>query len=89
MESKCGFGGASEAIVDGYNGFATRNDAEALAESALQVFSDDLLAARLSEGAVVTARQFGPEAMASRVLDVYREAMNAPRLQREVQLVRG
>ncbi len=68
-------GGAGESIKDGYNGFVVRNDPESLAVAVLTVMRDDLLHARLSEGALETARMYNPAAMAQSVLHVYRDAI--------------
>jgi glycosyltransferase involved in cell wall biosynthesis len=69
-------GGASEVIEDGMNGFTSKNEPEALAKSINKVLANEELWARLSEGAVATAREHSPEAMVSRVLEVYRRAID-------------
>ncbi len=68
-------GGASEAIEDGYNGFIVKNEPESLSSAVLTVLHDDALSARLSEGATVTSRRYGTEAMAEAVLQVYRRVI--------------
>lgn len=82
-------GGASEPIKDGFNGYVAKNDPQALAKKVLTVLSDDRKAARLSEGAVATARKFGPDAMADRVLEVYRSVLREKRGEKERSLVHG
>lgn len=69
-------GGASEAIVQGENGFATRNDDTSLAESVLQILKDDDLYGRLCQGAERIAKLNTTEAMCGRVLEVYRLAID-------------
>ncbi|MEA2553462.1 MAG: 1,2-diacylglycerol 3-alpha-glucosyltransferase, partial [Fimbriimonadaceae bacterium] len=64
-------GGASAGIVEGENGFTVKNDAAAFADKVLEVMSDDVLLARLSEGAVRFVRMHGTAEMADDVLQVY------------------
>lgn len=72
-----GGGGASAGVVDGENGFVVRNEARAMADRVLDAFADESLYARLSEGAVRLARQYGTEAMTEKVVDVYRRAIES------------
>lgn len=72
-----GGGGASAGIVDGENGFVVRNEPRAFADTVRQIFDDEALHTRLSEGAVRLARQYGSEAMAEKVVSVYRRAMES------------
>ncbi|MCB8932146.1 MAG: glycosyltransferase [Fimbriimonadaceae bacterium] len=72
-----GGGGASAGVVDGQNGFVVRNEPREMAERVLEIFADEPLHARLSEGAVRLARQYGSEAMAEKVVAVYHRAMEA------------
>ncbi len=69
-------GGASEVIRSGHNGFTSKNDPEALGKAVHRVLSDEDLWSRLSEGAVLTAREYGPETMTNRVLEVYRHVID-------------
>lgn len=68
-------GGASEGITDGENGFTVRNDAEALADSALRLLGDDGLYARLSEAARRSVRAHRSEDMVDQVVDIYRQVI--------------
>lgn len=68
-------GGASESILDGENGFVVRNDVARFAEQTLDILADDVLYARLSVGALESVRDKTLEAMAQRVVGVYREAI--------------
>lgn len=65
-------GGAGEAVVDGQNGYLVRNDPEQLATTAVEVLHNDQLYAKLSDGAMRTARAYSASATASQVVDVYR-----------------
>ena len=69
-------GGASEAIVPGENGFATRNDETSLAETVLKVLEDDDLYSHLCAGAERIAKLNTSEVMCDRILDVYRLAIS-------------
>ncbi|MBS1728721.1 MAG: glycosyltransferase [Armatimonadetes bacterium] len=76
-------GGASEAIVPGENGFATKNDEASLAESVLSVLESDELYTRLCAGAERTAKLNTTEAMCNRVLEVYNLAIDQGRVRHE------
>ncbi len=69
-------GGASESIVEGENGFATKNDPVEMAETIVDVLANEALYEQLCRGAEKTARQNTPEAMCDRVLEVYRRAID-------------
>ncbi len=70
-------GGASENIVDGLNGFVSKNEPGDFAALVLECLGEDLQRARLEDGASKTARKFSVEATTARVLDVYQQAMEA------------
>lgn len=65
-------GGASEAIVDGENGFIVRNDPREMASAVLDILVNDRELLRLSEGARRSCRGTGIPEMAHSVLEVYR-----------------
>lgn len=77
-------GGAAEAIISGENGFATKNDETSLAESVLQVLSDDDLYGRLCAGAERIAKLNTPEAMCNHVVEVYKLAIDQGRTRNEL-----
>jgi len=68
-------GGASEGIADGVNGFTVKNDAAAFAEAVLRITADEILQAKLSEGALKTSRNLGTDAMIDKVIEVYRSVI--------------
>lgn len=68
-------GGAGMAVQDGINGFLLRNEAADMADAIHRVFSDDILAAELSEGARRTSRQYTVSGMTDQVEDVYRRVL--------------
>jgi 1,2-diacylglycerol 3-alpha-glucosyltransferase len=68
-------GGASEAITQGVNGMITKNDPELFADQILEVIQDDVLLAKLSDGALKLGRENGIEAMCDGIIEVYRLAI--------------
>jgi len=68
-------GGASEGIIDDVNGFVVRNDPQAFGDKILEVFADDSLMGRLSDGAAQSVRSHGTGEMADQVLGVYRKVL--------------
>ena len=76
-------GGASEAIVIGENGLATRNDDTSLAEAVLEVLRDDELYTQLCAGAERIAKLNTTDAMCKRVLEVYQLAIDQGRISNE------
>ena len=83
-------GGATEAIVPGENGFATKNDETSLADQVLTILRDDKLYAHLCAGAERSAKLNTTEIMCERVLAVYRAAINqgaVPNERKQPQLV--
>lgn len=68
-------GGACEHVIEGSNGFVSRNDVGEFSSLVVKCLSDEALSAILKDGAHTTARQFSVEATTDRVLDVYRQAM--------------
>ena len=81
-------GGASESIEDGVNGFAVKNDTGTFARQVLEVLHDEQLHASLSNGALRSVRETGIEAMAAKVVEVYRGVIAEHQAQREQELVR-
>ena len=71
-----GGGGASAGVVSGENGFVVRLETGEFADAVLRVLGDDALYARLSEGATRLVRRYGSEAMAEKVVEAYRAAIN-------------
>ena len=69
-------GGATEAIIAGENGFATKNDETDMAQQVLAVLRDDDLYTRLCKGAEQSAKLNTTEIMCNKVLEVYHEAIN-------------
>lgn len=78
-------GGASEAIVDGENGFATKNEDTSLADAVLRILRNDDLYERLCVGAERIAKENTPEAMCTKVLSVYRAAIDGGKVSYEQQ----
>ena len=76
-------GGATEAIIPGENGFATKNDETSLADQVLQILRDETLYARLCAGAEQSAKLNTTSVMCDRVLDVYRAAIDQGRITSE------
>lgn len=72
-------GGAGAAIVDGHNGYVVRNEPDHFADQVLRILRDDSLYARLSEGASRSVRAYGIEEMGSRVVEIYRNVIEAQR----------
>ena len=72
-------GGAGAAIHEGDNGFLVKNEPEAFAERTLQVLGDDLLHARLSDGAVRSVRDLSVPNMTEKITDVYRQVISDQR----------
>lgn len=68
-------GGASEAVVDGFNGFLVRNDPKAFANSVVRLMDNDDLYARMSARAVESVRDYTTGAMATKVVECYRDAI--------------
>lgn len=64
-------GGASAGVENGLNGVVVRNDAIELGQAIIDVLSDDVRYARLSECAMRLAREGRSSAMAERVTEVY------------------
>jgi len=81
-------GGASEGIEDGVNGFAVKNDPETFARQVIEVLHDEQLHASLSSGALRSVRETGIEAMAAKVVEVYRGVIAERQTHREPELVR-
>lgn len=77
-------GGAAETIEDGVNGFATKNDATDLADHVLRVLKDDALYDALSHGALVSSREYSTEAMAGKIVEVYRRAVGQWRMEQSI-----
>ena len=73
-----GGGGASEGIIDGENGFVVRNDPLAFAERVVDTLADDILMAKLSEGAIQFVRLHGSAEMTDSVLSVYEKVLSGP-----------
>lgn len=71
-----GGGGAGAGVVTGENGWLVPADADAFSEAILRIMGDHELASRLSEGAVRLVRQYGSDAMAERVVEVYLKAIH-------------
>ena len=71
-----GGGGAGAGVVTGENGWLVPADADAFSEAILRIMGDDELSSRLSEGAVRLVRQYGSDAMAERVVEVYLKAIH-------------
>ena len=69
-------GGATEGIIPGENGFATKNDETDMANQVLSVLRDQNLYARLCAGAERSAKLNTTEIMCKRVLKVYHAAIN-------------
>ena len=83
-------GGATEAIVAGENGFATKNDETSLADQVLTILRDDKLYSHLCAGAERSAKLNTTEIMCNRVLAVYRAAIDqgaVPNERKQPQLV--
>ena len=70
-------GGAGEAVRDGENGYLLRNDPYVFSEALIALLADDDLQARLSRGAIDTARRYSVPATTDRVLAVYEKALGA------------
>ena len=68
-------GGAGASVVDDVNGLLVRNDSEQMAESILTILNDEQLAAKLSDGALRTGREYSVASMAERAVDVYRSVI--------------
>ena len=84
-----GGGGASASIEDGLNGFIVKNEPNGFAATVLQVLHDDDIYTRLSENASRLVRQNGTPEMCRRVVEVYRQAIEAKSFQGDRQLVRS
>ncbi len=69
-------GGATEAIIEGENGFATKNDESSMAEQVLAILRNENLYAHLCAGAERSAKFNTTEIMCNRVLEVYQAAIN-------------
>lgn len=72
-------GGAGASIVDGENGYVVRNEPQAFAEQALEILNDDILHARLADGAVRSVQDLSVPVMAERVVAVYRQVISDQR----------
>lgn len=68
--------GVRDVVADGQNGFLVPEDAEALAERAVQVVRDPSLAGRLAEGARITARDTSLQRGVERLVEVYEESLS-------------
>lgn len=68
-------GGAGASVVDDVNGLLVHNDSEQMAESILTILNDEQLAAKLSDGALRTGREYSVASMAERAVDVYRSVI--------------
>lgn len=75
----CIGGGAGASIVDGHNGFLVKGEPQAFAERTLQVLSDDVLHARMSEEAVRSVRDLSVPIMSERIVAVYRQVISDQR----------
>jgi 1,2-diacylglycerol 3-alpha-glucosyltransferase len=84
-----GGGGASASIEDGLNGFIVKNEPHGFAATVLQVLHDDDIYTRLSEQASRSVRTNGTPEMCRRVVEVYRQAIEAKSLEGACQLVRS
>lgn len=73
-------GGATEGIIPGENGFATKNDESDMAAQVLTVLRNDDLYAHLCAGAEKSAKLNTTEIMANRVLEVYKAAIDQGRI---------
>jgi glycosyltransferase involved in cell wall biosynthesis len=80
-------GGAGEAVRDGVNGLAVRNEHAELASACLRLLNDDALYAQLSENARKIVRQFGAQDMAKRMLEVYEGVLRRERREHGDRLV--
>lgn len=68
-------GGASASVIDGENGFVTKNEPGELAFAIRKALEDDTLYAHLSEQAPRSVRELGVPAMGEQVLAVYRQVI--------------
>jgi glycosyltransferase involved in cell wall biosynthesis len=83
-----GGGGASASIEDGLNGFIVKNEPYGFAATVLQVLNDDDIYARLSDHAARSVRMNGTPEMCRKVVEVYRQVIEAKSLEGARQLVR-
>lgn len=74
-------GGAGAAIEPGINGYLVKNDPAIFAQQVRNVLDNETLHARLCDGAAKSVRLYTTTDMAHRVVDVYRLAMDRPRLE--------
>jgi glycosyltransferase involved in cell wall biosynthesis len=68
-------GGASESIIDGFNGRIVKNDSAVMATAILKCLRDEDELLRLQQGAIKTSREGSVEIMVDRILEVYYEAL--------------
>jgi glycosyltransferase involved in cell wall biosynthesis len=73
-------GGATEAIIQGENGFAVKNDESLLANQVLTILRDEPLYDHLCAGATRSAANNTSEIMSAKVLAVYQAAINQPKV---------
>jgi 1,2-diacylglycerol 3-alpha-glucosyltransferase len=73
-------GGACASIVEGENGFVTKNEPVDLAGAALQILEDEELYARMSGAAPLSVRDLGIPVMCERVLAVYYQVIRDQRV---------
>ena len=72
-------GGASAAVVPGENGFVVKNEPREFADHILRVMQSDELYVQLSDGARRSVRGHTTADTAMRVLDIYRDVIDARR----------
>lgn len=78
--------GTSDIVIDGVNGLLTANDSEALAAGIEHMLSDSALAQTLRDGAKETAQEYETGRVAARMIDVYRQAIEAKKAGRYIQV---
>ncbi len=70
-------GGAGEAVQDGVNGIAVRNDPMELANAVMLALHDEALYLRMSNEATRAVRGYGAQEMAAQVLQVYQRTLES------------
>lgn len=73
-------GGATEAIIQGENGFAVKNHESLLASQVLTILRNETLYDHLCLGATQSAANNTSEIMSAKVLEVYQAAINQPKV---------
>lgn len=68
-------GGASDPIQHGRNGLSVSNDSEEIARACLHILSRPELAQTLSQGAMLTAKNYSMENMVKKVVSVYEDVL--------------